>query len=150
MTGMRKKMTLHLIKLSVGTDSLADLAQWQGERLAQMRAAGKKPELVHVTRQTPKRAAELLDGGSIYWVVKGFVVARQKLLELRPLEINGIAHCGLVYDAALMPVRSQPRRAFQGWRYLEGKDAPEDLPEGSGHEDLPEHLRQELRALGLL
>lgn len=143
-------MTLHLIKLSVGTDSLADLAQWQGARLAQMRAAGKEPELVHVTRQTPKRAAEVLDGGSIFWVVKGFIVARQKMLELRPLEVNGVAHCGLVYDHALIPVRNHPRRAFQGWRYLEPKDAPEDMPDGSGHEHLPEHLRQELRKLGLI
>jgi hypothetical protein len=143
-------MLLHLIKLSVGTESLADLAEWQTARLAQMRAAGKTPELVHVTRQTPKRAAELLDGGSIYWVVKGFVVARQKLLDLRPLEVNGIAHCGIVYEAELMPVRNQPRRAFQGWRYLQQKDAPADMPPGSGHEDLPEHMREELRALGLL
>lgn len=143
-------MTVHIIKLSVGTDSLADLAEWQAARLAQMRAQGRKPELMHVTRQTPKRAAEVLDGGSIFWVVKGFVVARQKLLELRPLEIDGVAHCGFVCDATLMPVRGQPRRAFQGWRYLDPKDAPPDMPEGSGHEDLPEHLRQELRALGLL
>lgn len=143
-------MTLHLIKLSVGSESFAGLRDGQAARLAAKRAAGEKPELVHVTRQTPKRAAELLDGGSIYWVVKGFVVARQKLLALRPLEVNGIAHCGLVYDAELVPVRSQPRRAFQGWRYLKPEDAPEDLPAGSGHEDLPEHMRQELRALGLL
>ena len=87
---------------------------------------------------------------SIFWVVKGFIVARQKMLELRPLEVNGIAHCGLVYDPALIPVRNHPRRAFQGWRYLEPKDAPEDIPDGSGHEALPEHLRQELRKLGLL
>lgn len=143
-------MTIHLIKLSVGTESFADLRDRQAARLDSFRAAGKQGELMHVTRQMPKRAAEVLDGGSIYWVVKGFVVARQKMLELRPLEVNGIAHCGLIYDTDLVPVRSQPRRAFQGWRYLKPEDAPEDLPAGSGHEDLPEHMRQELRALGLL
>ena len=143
-------MTIHLIKLSVGTESYADLRDRQAARLDALRAAGKKAELMHVTRQTPKRAAEVLAGGSIYWVVKGFVVARQKMLELRPLEIDGIAHCGLIYDTHLVPVRSQPRRAFQGWRYLKPEDAPEDIPEGRGHEDLPEHMRQELRALGLL
>ena len=121
-------MTIHIIKLSVGTESFADLRDRQRARLEALRAAGKAAELIHVTRQTPKRAAEVLDGGSIYWVVKGFVVARQKMI----------------------PVRSQPRRAFQGWRYLKPEDAPEDIPEGSGHEDLPEHMRQELRALGLL
>lgn len=143
-------MTMHLIKLSVGTESFADLRDRQGARLAGLRAAGKKAELMHITRQMPKRGAEVLDGGSIYWVVKGFVVARQKMLELRPLEIDGIAHCGLIYDPELIAVRSQPRRAFQGWRYLKPEDAPEDIAAGSGHEDLPEHMRQELRALGLL
>ena len=143
-------MTIHLIKLSVGTESFADLRDRQAARLDALRAAGKPAELMHVTRQMPKRAAEVLDGGSIYWVVKGFVVARQKMLELRPLEVNGIAHCGLIYDTDLVPVRSQPRRAFQGWRYLKPEDAPKDLSEGSGHEELPEHMRQELRALGLL
>jgi hypothetical protein len=143
-------MALHIIKLSVGTESLADLAEWQQGRLAVLRAARKVPELMHVTRQMPRRAAEVLDGGSIYWVVKGIIVARQKMLELRPLEIDGVAHCGLVYDAELVPVRSQPRRAFQGWRYLAPQDAPADLPAGSGHESLPEHIRQELRAIGLL
>lgn len=143
-------MTLHIIKLSVGTDSLADLAEWQAGRLAALRAAGKVPEMVHVTRQMPKRAADVLDGGSIYWVVKGFIIARQKMLELRPLEVNGVPHCGLVYDAELIPVRNHPRRAFQGWRYLDPKDAPPDAAEGSGHDELPEHIRKELRALGLI
>lgn len=141
---------LHLIKLSVGTENLADLAEWQRERLAELRRNGKRPELVHVTRHMPKQADELLAGGSIYWVVKGFVIARQKLLDLRRIEISGVPHCAIVLDHNLVPVRSQPRRAFQGWRYLGAEDAPPDMAAGSGHEDLPEHLRHELRALGLL
>jgi hypothetical protein len=142
-------MTIHLIKLSVGTDDLADLAAWQKHRLQEMKQQGKKPELIHVTRHRPKLAEEVLDGGSIYWVVKGWIVARQKLLELRPLTRAGVPYCGLVYEKKLVRVRWQPRRAFQGWRYLEPKDAPVD-DDSSGGEGLTEELRRELMALGLL
>lgn len=142
-------MTLHLIKLSVGSESFDDLGAWQKARLKDMKAKGKKPELVHVTRQMPKRATELLDGGSIFWVVKGWIVARQKLLELRPMKRDGVPHCGIVFDKKVVPVQWRQRRAFQGWRYLEGKDAPPDRSDG-GFDDLPEALRQELAALGLV
>lgn len=142
-------MALHLIKLSVGSESFADLRDWQKFRLRDMKAKGKKPELIHVTRQMPKRADELTDGGSIYWVVKGWIVGRQKILELRPMKKDGVPHCGIVYDKKLVPVQWQSRRAFQGWRYLEGKDAPKDRAAGNGDE-LPEKLKQELAELGLL
>jgi len=142
-------MALHIIKLSVGSESLEALAAWQKERLRDMKAKGKTPEMVHVTRQMPKRADEVLDGGSIYWVIKGWIVARQKLLELRPMKRDGIPHCGLVYDKKIVPVQWQPRRAFQGWRYLDPKDAPPDRSV-SGLDDLPQDLRLELAALGLL
>lgn len=144
-------MTIHIIKLSVGSESFDDLAAWQKQWLKDQKARGKKkPELMHITRQMPKRAAEVLDGGSIYWVVKGWIVARQQLLELRPLKRGGVPHCGFVYDKKLIPVRWQQRRAFQGWRYLEPKDAPPDGVAGDGTEALPEALRLELSALGLL
>jgi hypothetical protein len=145
-------MALHLIKLSVGSESLADLSAWQKERLREMKAKGKKPELVHITRQTPKRAEELLAGGSIYWVVKGWIVARQKLLELRPMTRGGVPHCGIVYEKKVVPVRYTPRRAFQGWRYLDGKDAPPDRKAGEDDDTdaMPEELRRELSELGLL
>lgn len=141
---------LHLIKLCVGCDSLDDLAAWQKLRLKEKKAKGQKPELVHVTRQTPKRDAELLEGGSLYWVIKGQIAARQKLLELRPLSVKGVPHCGLVHHKDLIPVRPRPRSAFQGWRYLEAADAPPDLPHSQGDAKLPEALRRELAALGLL
>jgi hypothetical protein len=141
---------LHLIKLCVGCDSLEDLANWQKQRLKEKRAKGQKPELVHVTRQTPKRADELLDGGSLYWVIKGQIAARQKLLELRPMTVKGVPHCGLVIRKDLVPLRPRPRSAFQGWRYLEAVDAPPDLALGKGDKNLPEALRRELAALGLL
>ena len=141
---------LHLIKLCVGCDSLSDLAAWQKQRLKDKKAKGQKPELIHVTRQMPKRAEELLDGGSLYWVIKGQVAARQKLLELRAVKKNGVPHCGLVYDKALVAVRPRPRSAFQGWRYFEPADAPPDLAGAKGDRNLPEALRRELAALGLL
>lgn len=141
---------LHLIKLCVGCDSLQDLAGWQKQRLKEKRAKGQKPELIHITRQTPKRVAELLDGGSLYWVIKGQIAARQKLLELRPVKKDGISHCGLVYHKDLVPVRPRPRSAFQGWRYLDPGDAPPDLAIAKGDKNLPETLRRELATLGLL
>lgn len=141
---------LHLIKLCVGCDSLEDLAAWQTGRLKEKKAQGQKPELVHVTRQTPKRADELLAGGSLYWVIKGQIMARQTLLELRAMTVKGVPHCGLVHHEDLIPVRPRPRSAFQGWRYLEAADAPPDLPALKGDAALPETLRRELAALGLL
>src|ERR1700721_2075335 len=124
-------MTIHLIKLSVGPDSLAELANWQAQRLRERQRKGQKPQLMHITRQTPRRADELLNGGSIYWVIKGWVCARQRLLELRPLVRGGIPHCGLVYDKEMVRVSPRPHRPFQGWRYLNPKDAPPDIIKGS-------------------
>ena len=143
-------MPLHIIKLCVGCDSLSDLAAWQKKRLKEKRAKGQKPELVHVTRMTPKRAEEVLDGGSLYWVIKGQIAARQKLLALRPVKKNGVPHCGLVYDKKLVAVVARPRRPFQGWRYLDARDAPSDLADTKGAKGLPEVLQRELAALGLL
>jgi len=141
---------LHLIKLCVGCDSLQDLADWQKQRLKEKKAKGQKPELVHVTRQTPKRADDLLAGGSLYWVIKGQIAARQVLKELRPMTVKGVPHCGLVYDKTLVAVRPRPRSAFQGWRYLEAAEAPPDLAVAKTDKNLPEALRRELAALGLL
>ena len=143
-------MPLHIIKLSVGCDTLADLADWQKQRLRELKAKGKKPELVHVARMTPKRGAEILDGGSLYWVIKGQIAARQKILGIREMKKNGVPHCGLVHQARLIPVSPRPRRAFQGWRYLDAADAPPDLAQTKGAAGLPESLQRELAALGLL
>ena len=143
-------MTLHLIKLCVGADSLEDLANWQKARLRDLRKKGKKPELMHVTRMTPKRKDELLDGGSLYWVIRGYIAARQQLIDLRPVTKNGKPHCGLVYDAKLIPTSRRFCRPFQGWRYLDAKNVPMDLNEIKGAKNLPEKLKAELAELGLL
>lgn len=134
--------TLHLIKLAVGAESLADLRDWQTARAR----AGE--ELVHVTRNTPKRAAEVLDGGSIYWVVKGVIVARNPIRALRAMTHDGVPHCGIVYEAALVRVAPRAHRPFQGWRYLQGGDAPVDLT-GDGDE-MPEEMLRELAEMGFL
>jgi hypothetical protein len=141
---------LHLIKLCVGVETLDELRAWQKQRLAEKKKKGQKPELVHITRQTPKRAEEILEGGSLYWVIKGQIAARQELLELRAMTRNGVSHCGLVYDKKLVPVMRRPRSAFQGWRYFDPKDAPPDVGSVKGSKGLPEALQQELAALGLL
>lgn len=145
-------MTLHLIKLSVGATSFTDLKDWIAERAAAARAKGQPPRHIHVTRMTPKRDAELLDGGSIYWVIKGEIAARQKLLAIEPFrDKDGIGRCRLVMQTKLIAVSPRPMRAFQGWRYLDVKSAPPDLkgsPESLAN--MPEPMRKELRELGLL
>jgi hypothetical protein len=140
---------LHLIKLCVGADSFEDLAQWQKKRLAERTKRGQAAEIAHTTRQTPKRAEELLEGGSLYWVIKGQIAVRQRLLRLRPAVKNGVPHCALVLDPKLIPVARRYHRPFQGWRYFEPGDAPRDLKKGEV-KSLPEKLRVELTELGLI
>lgn len=139
-------MPLHLIKLCVGIERFEELVAWQ-----QLRQR-KDGVLRHVTRMTPRRGEELLDGGSIYWVIKGNIQARQRLLELRPLVNDaGIAHCALILDPKLIRTRPYPRRPFQGWRYLKPTDAPQDLGRGrAGQDTIPPEMHAELMALGLL
>jgi hypothetical protein len=145
-------MPLHLIKLCVGADSIGDLEEWIGERLAEMRRAGEPPEQRHTTRMQPKRVEELLDGGSLYWVIRGQLSARQTLLGIRPFkDADGIGRCHLVLEPAVVPVQPRPCRPFQGWRYLAHESAPADLGSmGRSLAALPEPLRRELSELGLL
>jgi hypothetical protein len=146
-------MALHLIKLSVGTDSIEDLEDWIKLKLREQKKRGvKKPQRIHTTRMFPKRAAEILDGGSIYWVIRGEILCRERVLDIRPVVgKDGIGRCQLVLDPKCVPVRPRPYRAFQGWRYLATKDAPPDLDRvARGMAKMPEPLRRELRELGLL
>ena len=145
-------MALHLIKLSVGTDSVKDLQDWIRQKLKEKKKRGQKAERVHTTRMVPKRVDELLDGGSIYWVIRGQITCRERILAVRPFtDKDGIGRCHLVLDPKCVPVEPRPFRAFQGWRYLAVKDAPRDLDDmGAGVAAMPEPLRRELRDLGLL
>ena len=145
-------MPLHLLKLCVGAESIADLRGWVDARLAEMVRNGEPPEQRHTTRMVPKRVEELLEGGSLYWVIKGQITVRQPLLAVRPFtDHDGIGRCHLVLDPVLVPLDPRPHRPFQGWRYLRPDDAPPDF--GTVRADvaaMPETLRRELRDLGLL
>jgi len=145
-------MPLHLIKLCVGAESIADLEAWIAERASERVRRGGKPRSQHVTRMAPTRAAELVDGGSLYWVIKGQLCARQRLVEIEPfVDTDGVGRCRLWMDREVVPVRPRPYRAFQGWRYLTDKDAPPDLAKsGLGAAEMPEELRRALGELGLL
>jgi len=143
-------MTLHLIKLCVGAETVADLVAWQNHCLKEMRQKREKPELIHVTRNMPRRKDEVLDEGSLYWVIKGWVSVRQKLRDVRPVIQDGVPHCAFVLEKGLVSVEPRPCRAFQGWRYLDPEDAPPDRAKWSKDEELPEVLRRELILLGLL
>ena len=147
-------MALNLIKLCVGVETIEDLAAWQVERLRARRKAGeKRPQLFHRTFQMPKRRDELIDGGSLYWVIKGIVQVRQPLIDITEgHKQDGSPCCLLILGNELIAVRPTPRRAFQGWRYLSAEEAPPDLKRGaaSGITAMPPKLRKQLAELGLL
>lgn len=135
---------VNLVKLSVGSESVEDHADWQAEHFR-----GRNPE--HVTRMWPKREADLLNGGSLYWVIKGLVLCRQRILGLEERRgSDGILRCALILDPGIVRTEAQPKRAFQGWRYLDPKDAPRDVPKGRGVEGaLPQKLVSALAEIGL-
>jgi len=138
-------MTVHLIKLAVGIDDFDHLRKIQRLR---KRERGKS---VFYTRNTPRRAEELLEGGSIYWVIKGYVRVRQLLKEFTSTEDeDGQPLCIVRYDLKLVPTVLVPKRPFQGWRYLEARDAPPDRIGADPAEGLPPRMVEELRSLGLL
>ena len=145
-------MSLHLVKLCVGADSLDDLHQWIEERMREAKRRGAPLRHAHVTRMTPKRADELVGGGSLYWVIKGMISARQAILDVEPFrDADGVGRCRLWLDRAVVAVAPRPMRAFQGWRYYSAKDAPPDLDFAQpGLRGMPESLRRDLAGLGLL
>ena len=138
---------LNIIKLCVGAESVEDLADWHRAH-AHVWAPGTTE---HVTRMWPKRDAELLQGGSLYWVIKGVIQARQRLLGLAERRGgDGILRCALVLDAEVIRTENALRRPFQGWRYLEADEAPRDLPKGRAMDDaLPPELAAALAEIGL-
>lgn len=144
-------MALHLLKLAVGAASIADIEAHVAARLATRRAAKQPLEAVHTTRMVPKRVDEIVGGGSLYWVVRGQIAARQTLVAIRPFtDADGIGRCDLVLDPAVVAVAPKPCRPFQGWRYLPDVSAPADLSSLAGAEALPEMLRHALAELCLI
>ena len=136
-------MTVHLKKLSVGSASLDSLRESQVQRL---KNGGL---LVHITRNRPRRAAELLDGGSIYWIIKGVMMARQAIVDLVETQrADGSPACGIVLSPKIIEVVPARMRIFQGWRYLEVGEAPIDIGEDK-HGNMPRELVAELRDLGI-
>jgi hypothetical protein len=144
-------MTLNLIKLCVGCDSVSDLEDWVAQKLKEKKRRKQQPEHIHTTRMMPKQAEELV-GGSLYWVIRGQVSCRERIIGIRPTTgKDGIRRCQIVMDGKIVPVEPKPFRAFQGWRYYQVEDAPRDLTKaGKGLAKMPEPLRRELRELGLL
>ncbi|MFD1626406.1 DUF1489 family protein [Azospirillum griseum] len=142
-------MPLHLIKLSVGVRDLDHLAEVQDRRAVRVDGQTRIP--VH-TRSLPKRADEIVAGGSLYWVIKGSIAARQRVLAIDSgVDGEGQGFCLFQLDALRVPTVPTPHRPFQGWRYLNPDAAPPDLAAAApGEEALPPHLVAELRALGLL
>ncbi|MEX0343576.1 MAG: DUF1489 family protein [Rhizobiaceae bacterium] len=145
-------MVLNLVKLCVGCDSVEHLVESVERRKARQKKAGEALEYIHTTRMIPKRAGELVQGGSLYWVIKGNIQCRQRLIAVRPFtDANGISRCDLVMEPMVISTYWQPKRAFQGWRYLKGSEAPADLTGGKeGMASVPAELRLELAELGLL
>ncbi|MES1202269.1 MAG: DUF1489 domain-containing protein [Pseudomonadota bacterium] len=148
-------MTIHIVKLCVGAESVEDMAEWQIAQLAQAKKAKagavqklQKKHPVCGTRMWPKRVDDVLAGGSLYWVIKGVISVRQKILAIDHVIDDHGERCGFYLDPHVQRTTPQPRRAFQGWRYLEPNDAPADLSEAQGGADLPEELRRKLVELG--
>ena len=138
---------INLLKLCVGADSVEDLLDWQTSQ----RTHWPEGRSIHVTRMWPKREADLLEGGSLYWVIKGVILCRQRITDLQEVNLgDGIPRCALVLDQEVIRTEAAPRRPFQGWRYLDPKDSPRDLPRGRTKDDtLPPKLAQALAELGL-
>ena len=138
-------MPLNLLKLCVGVSEIDELESWVKE------ARAGRDTLDHVTRMFPKRKDEILPGGSLYWVIRGMILCRQPIAALEEVTgADGIARCRILFKPQIIPVRPVPKRAFQGWRYLEEADAPPDLPRSAKVEGMPERMRRDLAELGLL
>jgi hypothetical protein len=140
-------MTVHIQKLCVGVDSVEALADWQAWQMQDAKRRKRALRPVCGTKAWPKRADDVLAGGSLYWVIKGLILVRQRIVEIAEVTDEHGRRCGLYLDPVLVRTAPRPRRAFQGWRYLEPADAPPDLVLDATS-DLPEALQRELIALG--
>lgn len=144
-------MALNILKLCVGCESIPDLESWIEENRLLHQRLGRPYRQTHTTRMVPKRIDEIVDGGSLYWVIKGRIAARQRIEAIEPFTgEDGVSRCHLVLEPVVVPVQLRPCRPFQGWRYLAAKDAPRDIASGNSPADMPEAMREDLRALGLL
>ena len=144
-------MALNIVKLCVGCSSIADLESWIEETRLLMKRLGRAYEQSHTTRMMPKRIGPGRAEGSLFWVIKSQVLCRQKMIALRPfVDADGISRCSIVLEPTVHPVRPRPMKPFQGWRYMDDKDAPPDMASLGADADIPEDLRKELAGLGLI
>jgi hypothetical protein len=146
-------MPLHLIKLAVGCDSVKELKGWVAERMKTARKKGLPQRHIHITRMTPKRIEGILNGGSLYWVIRGEIAAREKIIGIEPFrDKDGIGRCRIIMQPKVIAVSPRPIRPFQGWRYFTEDSAPPDLGKAAAGTiaAMPEPMRRELRDLGLL
>jgi hypothetical protein len=145
-------MTVHLVKMAVGIESFDHLKSVQADRLRTAMQSEGNGVLRHLTRNTPRRSEEVLDGGSIYWIIKGYIRAHQKITGFgEAMGRNGRPRCALLLDPELVRTELLPHKPIQGWRYMEPAAAPEDLTSKAMEKtSLPEEMAAELRALGLL
>lgn len=146
-------MTVHIVRRAFGADTLDDLKARQKMRMEEAKAAGGKAVLRSMTRAVPRRADEVTDGGSIYWIIKGHIRARQKIKRIERIDNpNSRRKCSIVLDPKLIETVPQPRKARRGWAYLEENEVPPDMPKtkGAKGDSLPPELAAELRELGLL
>ncbi|MEK9977306.1 MAG: DUF1489 domain-containing protein [Paracoccaceae bacterium] len=139
---------IHLVKLSVGSETVESLQEWQNTP----RAQGTDGLPRHITRMWPKREADLLKGGSMYWVIKGFLQCRQRILRLdEVVGQDGIRRCAIVLDPKIIRTTNVRKRPFQGWRYLSEEDAPIDLPKRASEDDpIPPSLAGALADIGVI
>src|ERR1700748_492845 len=146
-------MPLHLSKRAVGCDSVKELKEWIAERIKPAKKKGLPQRHVHVTRMTPKRIDKILAGVSLYWVIRGEVAAREKIIGIEPFrDKDGIGRCRIVMQPKVIAVSPRTMRPFQGWRYFTDDAAPPDLGRATAASvaAMPEPMRRELRNLGLL
>ena len=132
-----------MVKLCVGAEDIDNLVQWQTRLIKQVGYP------YHRTRMSPKRADELLNGGSIYWVIKGAIRTRQRIIDIKAVRGDEHTMCELVFDPELVRTYAQAKRPFQGWRYLKPGDAPRDLKSGEAAADIPADLDAALKNAGV-
>jgi len=144
-------MTIHLVKIAVGIESIEHLQKVQLERIGRAKELGGAEKLRHLTRNTPRRRNEVLENGSIYWIIKGYIRVRQSIIGLEQVVgRNGKPRCALLLDPSLKKTILMPHKPIQGWRYMETQAVPNDLTEEEIESSLPSNMAEELRSLGLL
>ena len=145
-------MMVNLVKLCVGITAVGQLEQLQAARRREYSEKGRVPINIHITRNKPKRSQEIIDHGSLYWVIRRQIRVRQRIIRGDDLlDLEGKKRCGLILDPKLIRTEHRAYRPFQGWRYLEQSDAPSDLsPSQKVGVGMPSEMEEELRDLGLL